>query len=168
MNANDFVMFPVPVDRLEEVAQFLYGSGWPVGTGNGDDAEAKHEALPMGQAELDAAIDSGHLASVQLLERIYKESEPKFRNIMVLVASRAEPGQPVPFAEISEAIGWTSPRSLAGALGAYGNRANHRYDGAWPMVRVALERDNRYFTMPAELAEEIRRLHELHDLPLVP
>lgn len=147
----EYVMFPVPADLVPEVSRFVYGS-----------AEAT-EAMPP---EPEASPETEwKLADVDQLERIYKESEPKFRKLMLLVAERPDPTAPLPYEEATAAMGWTSPRSLPGALGAYGRRTKHRYDGAWPMLREKDASDYWSLTMPTELADEILRLHAELDLP---
>lgn len=147
----DYVMFPVPADLVPEVARFVYGT-----------AEAS-EAIASDPGA--SPETEWKLAAVDQLERIYKESEPKFRKLMLLVAERPDPTAPLPYEEATAAMGWTSPRSLPGALGAYGRRTKHRYDGAWPMHREKDDSDYWTLNMPRELADEILRLHADLDLP---
>jgi hypothetical protein len=147
----DYVMFPVPADLVPEVARFVYGSG---------EANEAIASEPEASAEAE-----WKLATVDQLERIYKESEPKFRKLMLLVAERPDPTAPLPYEEAKTAMGWTSPRSLPGALGAYGRRTKHRYDSAWPMLRERDASDYWTLNMPRELADEILRLHAELDLP---
>ncbi|MDO9443662.1 MAG: hypothetical protein Q7T73_22500 [Beijerinckiaceae bacterium] len=148
---NEYVMFPVPSDLVPEVARFLYGAA---------EAPEAIASQPEGATETE-----WKLATIDQLERIYKESEPKFRRLMLLVAERPDPTMPLPYEEVTTAMGWSSPRSLPGALGAYGRRTKHRYDGAWPMVREKDAADYWSLTMPRELADEVLRLHAEFDLP---
>lgn len=147
----EYIMFPVPAEMIPEVARFVYGS-----------LEAP-EALP---SEVVEDGDWNKLATPEQLKRIYMESEPKFRKLMLLVAERDDPMAPISYEEVTTAMGWTSARSLPGALGAYGRRSKHRYEGAWPMNRDQDPQDSSWsFSMPQEMADEIIRLHAEHDLP---
>lgn len=63
-------------------------------------------------------------------------------------------------------MGWTKPRSLPGALGAYGRRAKHRYGGFWPFTR---SRDvatwSYYLEMDPDDAAFLRDLHAKSQKP---
>ena len=147
-----YVLFPIPVARVPEIGRLLYGTedGDPAGIdeSHGEPAFANDEEL------------------AKLIERIYLESEPKFRKIMLSVADRVDPEQPLWYTEVTTAIGWPTPRSLPGALGAYGRRAKHRYKGFWPVKRnedpVTGEM---YLNTDVVTAKHIRDTHEKYDLP---
>ena len=69
-------------------------------------------------------------AFAALVERSYLESEPSHRKLLNLLADHED--QRLKFSKVSEAMGYTSPRSLPGTLGAFGRRAKHRYGGFKP------------------------------------
>jgi predicted restriction endonuclease len=46
------------------------------------------------------------------------------------------PERLIPFPEVSDHMGFDNARSLAGLLGAFGRRANHRYGGNWPFEAI--------------------------------
>jgi hypothetical protein len=115
----EFVQFPVPEDRVADVAMFLYGG-----------AQATLEALPEAKSEL------GVERRNELLTRVYVESQPTFRRLLLLLAERPNPEDLMSYRDVGLAMGWKEPRSLPGALGAFGRRAKHRYGGFWPFDRT--------------------------------
>lgn len=143
---SNYVSFPVPEERLPEVAALLYG--------------ASEEKTEDPRSTLTPEEVSG------LVRRVYLDSEPTFRRLLLLLADRDDPTEPMLNEEVTDAMGWTTARSLPGALGAYGRRANHRYEGFWPFRRGWDHRHNsNTIAMDAEIAERLRTLHEEHGLP---
>lgn len=61
------------------------------------------------------------------------------------------------FTEASAALGFESARSMAGLLGAFGRRANHRYEGKWPF-KTMWRGNGWHMRMTQEAAEAIREL----------
>lgn len=146
---TDFVSFPVPADRVGDVARYLYGS-----------SEA-----PEAPEATDTSI-TWRMAKPEELKRIYLESEPRFRKLMLLIANRPDPEVPMLMTEVTEKMGWDSPRSLPGALGAFGRRTKHRYEDAWPFVRAYdHETGNHSLWTTPELAEALKALHAELDGP---
>ena len=65
-----------------------------------------------------------------LVRRIYDESLDTHRQLLKVLAAHA--GEWVTYPNISKEMGFETPRSLPGTLGAFGRRAQHRYGGRWP------------------------------------
>jgi hypothetical protein len=149
----EFVSFPVPADRVPDVAVFLYGSS---------------EAMPQAreeppEPEVPMSIEQRH----ELLTRIYKESEPTFRRLVMLAAEREDPTRRVSFEQVTQDMGWPTPRSLPGTLGAFGRRTNHRYGGYWPFHRDLDHAEWSWFvSMDADVADFLLELHAMLQLPL--
>jgi hypothetical protein len=102
----------------------------------------------------------------ELLTRVYNESEPTFRRLLLLLADRPHPEDPMSFKDVTKQMGWTKPRSLPGALGAYGRRANHRYGGFWPFTRPWDGGAWSYFlVMDPDVAAFVRDLHAKRQKP---
>jgi|SRR6185295_1512764 len=81
------------------------------------------------------ATDSDHSPkgplTKALIERMYSESERPHRELMTYLADR--PDKWIGTQEVAEGLGLQfGARSLAGSLGAFGNRAEHRYGGLKP------------------------------------
>src|SRR4051812_34167346 len=121
-----FVQFPVPEDRIADVAVFLYGPEVVPALGP--------EAEPYGAN--DAQVGMSDEQGNELLTRIYVESEPPFRALLMLLAEREDPEARLYYGDILAAHpDWNASRSVAGAMGAYARRAVHRYGGYWPFER---------------------------------
>jgi hypothetical protein len=142
-----YINFPVPAERVPEVAIFLYGS---------------EEAMPEGQKAITPISEEQR---EELLIRIYEESEPRFRRLLLLLADREDPAAPMSYEDVTSAMGWTSPRSLPGALGAFGRRTKHRYGGFWPFDREHDAEQNWSLAMQASVADFVVELHVRRGLP---
>lgn len=152
-----YAMFPVPVDQVPAVARFLYGNRLaPVEASEVSEAHEEEEDREPTPEEREKYLD-----------RIYRESEPPFRRLLVQLAERESPDTPVSYGGVRQAMGWPNRRSLPGALGAFGRRTNHRYDGFWPFHR-GWDPFNWTHTlaMDPEVAEEVLRLHAALGLPI--
>ena len=150
---TDYVMFPVQEDRVPDVARFLYGAD-----------EATSEAMP--EASDEPKVPPSEEQRNELLTRIYVESEPRFRRLLMLVADREDPTCPMAFGEISHTMGWPTARSLPGALGAFGRRTKHRYGGYWPLHRYWDHAEwSNFMTMDKDIAAFLVRLHAERGLP---
>lgn len=145
--STKYVNFPVPEERVPDVAVFLYGSA---------------EALPGAK---EAIVPISEEQRNELLIRIYEESEPKFRRLLLLLADRDDPAAPMAYEDVTSVMGWTSPRSLPGALGAFGRRTKHRYGGFWPFNRKHDAEWNWSLSMEASVAAFFVELHTRRDLP---
>jgi hypothetical protein len=106
--SSSHVYVPVPVDKLEKVFQFLAG-------------------LDIGEPE--------RTDLEPLVRRVYRESDDLFRDLLHLLAERAE--QPLSTEKVAKELGLgRGTASLAGMLGAFGRRSNNRYEGYWPFERL--------------------------------
>jgi hypothetical protein len=145
----EFIQFPVPSDRVAEVAVFLYG---------------EPQAIP--EAPPEPAVPMSAEQRNELLTRIYVESEPTFRRLLMLLADRPHPEDPMSYEDVTTSMGWPTPRSLPGALGAYGRRANFRYRGYWPFERKWDDPTwSHYLAMDPDVAALFRDLHSKRQLP---
>jgi hypothetical protein len=152
-----YVSFPVPADRVPEVALFLYGS-----------LEAIPQKPEAEEATSGCDVPISEEQRDELLSRIYEESEPPFRALLMLLADRNDPSEPIPYADVLDAHpGWSTSRSVAGALGAFGRRTSYRYDDYWPFERHwDSEMWSHYLTMEADIAAFLVKLHGERMLPL--
>jgi hypothetical protein len=80
-------------------------------------------AARMAKGQANGGTEGGE----ELVTRMFLESPPAMRKLLVLLAENA--GRSVPAAEICEALGITRAQ-LAGVLGAFGRRRKNRYKGA--------------------------------------
>lgn len=152
--STGYVLFPVPEARVSEVATYLYGAA----------ASAELEA----QEALPAATPISGEQRNELLTRIYAESEPPFRALLVLLAERNAPGEPFYYAAVLSAHPqWSASRSVAGAMGAFSRRAEHRYGGYWPFHREWDDEEwSHYLWMDDDVAAFLLELHAARQLPL--
>lgn len=113
----EFVMVPIPTDRVMEVYAFLAGEAAGAG------AEAPL-ALPTITPAPGPATDPA------VISRAYRESPDRMKAFLNYLGDR--PGQAVSSREIGEAIGYNW-NQVAGMLGAFGRRWEHRYKaaGSW-------------------------------------
>jgi hypothetical protein len=130
--AENRVYVPVPAEQVDDVFRFLLGMTEPEANRDGD-------LRP-------------------LVQRIFRESEQSFRDLLQLLAKHA--GNPLSTEEIAEALKlFRGTASLAGMLGAYGRRANNRYDGFSPFERLYNAADDRHeLMMPREIGEIVEQI----------
>ncbi|WP_148261095.1 hypothetical protein [Conexibacter woesei] len=141
-----YTMFPVPTERVEEVARYLFAAVEPA-------PEPQPESYEPESAE----------ERDELLRRVYVESEPMFRRLLHLIAEREDPSEPMSYADIGSAMEFTSARSLPGMLGAYGRRSKFRYRG-WDPFRRSWDGEawSHYLAMDPDVAALVRRLYAEH------
>lgn len=115
MEGNEFISVQVPRQHVTKVYELIVG----LESGGVGDASEHSDASPKGPL------------TRALVERMYRESEPSHRKLMKYLADR--PDERIGTREIAEGLGLQfGARSLAGSLGAFGNRAEHRYGGLKP------------------------------------
>jgi hypothetical protein len=62
---------------------------------------------------------------------------------------------------------WSASRSVAGAMGAFSRRAEHRYNGYWPFHRDWDDEEwSHYLRMDDDVAAFLLELHAARQLPL--
>lgn len=144
--SSDIVYIPVRKHVLSEVFEFvaeLERSGQAV---------IERPESPPVEAEGSGVLDPA------LIRRMYEESQPPHRHLMEYLAER--PGEVIYTRALAEALGLPKgARSLAGMLGAFGRRAEHRYGGRRPWESewdpAAYEARHR---MAPEVAEQIKKI----------
>lgn len=153
-----YVPFPVPEDRVPDVAVFLYGPS----------AAMPHEPEAQ-EASAEQEVQISDEQRNELLTRIYVESEPPFRALLLLLADRDDPAAPMFYGDILSAHpDWSASRSVAGAMGAFGRRTVHRYGGYWPFERDwNHEQWSHFLRMDADVAEFLIDLHADRQMPLI-
>ncbi len=151
---SPYVLFPVPEDRVAEIASYLYG----------DAAISELQAQEGNSGSAPISVEQRN----ELLMRIYVESEPPFRALLMLLADRAAPDEPMFYGDILDAHSeWSASRSVAGAMGAFSRRSEHRYGGYWPFDRGWDEEQwSHYLTMEGDVAAFLLQLHADRQLPL--
>ncbi len=149
-----YVLFPVPEDRVGEIATYLYGEAVPEKLQAQEGSSGK---IPMSTEQRN-----------ELLTRIYVESEPPFRALLMLLAERDAPDKPMYYGDVLDAHpDWSASRSVAGAMGAFSRRAEHRYGGYWPFDRDWDEEQwSHYLTMDDAVAAFLLDLHADRQLPV--
>jgi hypothetical protein len=107
----DYVYIPVRVDQVDTVLRFLA------------DLSDPHRQV---------VDDSDFERKVQ---RIYLESEKKFRALLQLLAD--QPERRITSAQVARSLGLPNgPGSVAGMLGAFARRSKNRYGSYWPFERL--------------------------------
>jgi hypothetical protein len=109
---EEYVYLPVPTSSVQRVYALLASldDDGPPGAEGGDKRERPDAAL---------------------VKRMYEESQDAHRALMLYLADR--PGEWLYTGELAHALDLPNgARSLAGMLGAFGRRANHRYGGRAP------------------------------------
>jgi hypothetical protein len=138
---SEFVYIPVPTSSAPAVYKLLAGLGESSETSA---APADVEQIPE-EVRRDAA----------LVERMYRESHEGHRRLMEYLA--ASPGAWFYTSEIGTALDHENgAKGVAGMLGAFGKRANHRYGGHKPWeTEWDGSREEARHRMDAETAETI-------------
>ena len=115
-SSEEFIDVPVPRHLVTKVYEFIVRAQSDVPA---EPEEASRKAVPPAS-----------LTQV-LVERMYRESWDPHKRLMDHLADHA--GEWLGTREIAEALGLVhGARSLAGSLGAFGRRAEHRYGGLKP------------------------------------
>ncbi len=123
MASNEFVYIPVRSSRLSDVFAFM------AELESSKDRVRVEEAAQDGQVttEGDPGLDRA------LLERMYRESHEAHRGLIEYLAEHPEEWHYT--GDLAAALGLPhGARSLAGMLGAFGRRAQHRYGGQTPWI----------------------------------
>lgn len=111
MNTTNFVMVPVPAERVTEVYALLAQ----------EPAEATPEPFEWKPAPARPAPDAF------LVSLAYRDSSPKMKAFLDYLADR--PDEWISGPQVGEAIGYPKGSQVAGMLGAFGRRWEHRYHG---------------------------------------
>jgi hypothetical protein len=103
-----------------------------------------------------------------LLTRIYSESDPAFRQLLLILADRPDPTEPMTYADIARAhSGWVSQASVAYETAAYDYRSIDKFELYCPFWHVRVKEDRMLrLTMDSEVAACLLRLHGEHQLPV--
>lgn len=142
--SNEFVYVPIRQRWLAEVLTRLA----ELERGGGGEELSEADASDEATGTLDAA----------LIRRMYEESQEPHRRLMEYLARH--PAVWIYTGKLAEALGLPrGARSLAGMLGAFGRRAEHRYGGLTPWESEwdpgAYQARHR---MAPEVAEELLRI----------
>lgn len=113
---TEFVSVPVPVQHVTAVYELI----------------ARLDAT--GQPSSEAAPSNGSASAAltqPLVERMYRDSEDAHKRLLEYLAER--PDEWLDSQSVADGLGLQFGRkSLAGSLGAFGRRADHRYGGLKP------------------------------------
>jgi hypothetical protein len=113
---NEFISVPVPIQHVTKVYELIARLA--------KGGEAGPELPPEGGAK------DGVLTQ-PLVERMYRESEGAHQRLLEFLADH--PGEWLSSQAFADGLGLEHGRkSLAGSLGAFGRRADHRYGGLKP------------------------------------
>ncbi len=146
----EFIMVPVPPERVNDVYALLAGRGGV--------ASASDPSVPVEEKE---EVEEGHEPwDEESLRRFYKESSPNMQVFLRLLAERwpetvtsTEAGKDLP----------KGAQSVAGMLGAAARRAWNHHDRVLPWESWWQPTDDRggtetVFKMPEEVAKLIRSI----------
>ena len=113
---TEFVSVPVPVQHVTAVYELI----------------ARLDAAGQPSPEGAPSNDGTSAALTQpLVERMYRDSEGAHRRLLEYLAEH--PGEWLDSQSVADGLGLQFGRkSLAGSLGAFGRRADHRYGGLKP------------------------------------
>ncbi len=142
----DYVMVPVPPDRVLEVYALL---------ATAQSNEDSHE-VPASEF----APAAGPATDRAVIERAYRESSEKMKGFFNYLADR--PDEAISTEEVGQSIDYTW-NQVAGMLGAFGRRWEHRYKeaGSW-FVKGAwnYEENHMDYRMPAAAAKIIKEIRD--------
>lgn len=103
----------------------------------------------------------------KLLTRIYSESEPAFRQLLLILADRTDPTEPMTYADIAAAhTDWASTLSIAQATAAYDYQSIDQYRLYCPFRHVLGKDRMPRLSMDSEVASFLLRLDGEHRLPI--
>ena len=109
----------------------------------------------------DATIELGHSeepedgGTTSVIRLAYDESTGRARSLLKYLAEN--PGERIPYSDVSEALDLDSPRSLPGLLGSFTRRAQDQYGGFKPFESVKIG-NQWYLKMPVEVARVVIKL----------
>jgi len=143
--ATEFVMVPVPVERVREVYAVLAGEAPGDAPTKAADDEGGDPASTLLMGDW----------SEELIARAYRESPGSIVGIFNYLSDN--PGREVIADELAQHINRTRAQ-MAGALGAFGRRTKNRYGRqSWPFHAWWSHESHRViYKMDADVAEVIR------------
>jgi hypothetical protein len=100
----------------------------------------------------DSPEDGG---AASLVRAAYNESSGRARDLLTYLAEN--PGEKIPYSDVSEALDFDSPKSLPGLLGAFTRRAQEQYGGFKPYESIKIG-NQWYLKMPVEVARVVIKL----------
>ncbi len=126
-----------------------------------DNGAAEDAVIEVVTPEEEVVEEEAEHPTEEMVRRIYEESYEPHQRLLKALAAR--PDEWVFSEELAEILHLSSGRaSLAGSLGAFGKRANHRYNGQKPFTSVWDARDAHTYQakhmMTAEVAKVINAL----------
>lgn len=111
--SKEFINVPIPAEHVTKVFEFVAS------------LDSEVEAATPSSREKPAALTES------LVNRMYRESEGAHRRLLEFLASH--PDEWLDSQAVADGLGLQFGRkSLAGSLGAFGRRADHRYGGQKP------------------------------------
>jgi hypothetical protein len=111
--SKEFINVPIPAEHVTKVFEFVAGLDSEV---RGDHQSPREQPMVLTE---------------YLVTRMYRESEDAHRRLLEFLASH--PDEWLDSQEVADGLGLQFGRkSLAGSLGAFGRRADHRYGGQKP------------------------------------
>jgi len=145
---DEFVYIPVRTQWVPEVFAHIA------------ELENGERSVTVEEAAQNGGQPSGNDSSLDraLLERMYRESHGPHRRLMEYLAEHA--GELIYTSDLAARLGLAhGARSLAGMLGAFGRRAEHRYGGRkpWESEWDPSVYESRHRMTP-EVAEQIREI----------
>ncbi len=105
--------------------------------------------------ELGRSDDPEDTGAASLVRTAYNESTGRARAMLEYLAEN--PGQPIPYGEVADALDLDSARALPGMLGSFTRRAHEQYGGFKPFESVRIG-NQWYLKMPVEVAKVVIKL----------
>lgn len=105
--------------------------------------------------ELGRSEDPEDGGAAGLVRTAYNESTGRAKSMLEYLAEN--PGQPIPYAEVADALDLDSARALPGMLASFTRRAQEQYGGFKPFESVRIG-NQWYLKMPVEVARVVIKL----------
>ena len=143
---TELVTIPVPKQHLSRIYGFVATLDHPAG-----------ETAPLADAQPDTEAES--VWTPDLVRRQFDESPDTIKRFQKLLAG--SPGESFSTKTVAAQLNAAKgPKTIAGALGAYGRRTSNRYGmKTWPFAaRWNHAEGQMYYSMEPETAEIIREL----------
>lgn len=106
--------------------------------------------IELGRSE--NADDGG---ATGLVRTVYNESTGRAKEMLEYLAEN--PGEPIPYGEVADALDLESARALPSMLGSFTRRAQDQYGGFKPFESVRIG-NQWYLKMPVEVAKVVIKL----------